>query len=180
MATGYGHVHGKLERSLEIHESYGWSAGNIVSPMSDFGKWNAALTGGKIVPPSEYTLMSISQSASSGRATAYGLGLFICRMNGQPRIGHVCGTFGFMAANFYFVQQKVRAIALTSNADVPETGEMPTTAFFKDLFPEFGRAAMQSAADEYSAVTAKAKAGFDHLKREPRMHRCLSGAWIPR
>ena len=128
--------------------------------------WNAALTGGKIVPLADYTLMSTPQKASDGSDTGYGFGLFVTSVDGQPRIGHTGGSFGFTAANFYFPRQNVRIIALTNNADVPEAGEMLTTAVFNDLFPATrASSAPASAQGEDAAVTAKARAGFEHLQK---------------
>ena len=166
MATGYRHVDGKLERGLTIHESFGWSAGNLVSTVGDVENWNAALTGGKIVPLADYSLMSTPQKATDSSDTGYGLGLFITSVDGQPRISHTgSSTFGFTAANFYFPRQDVRIIALTNNADVPEAAEMLTTAIFNDLFPPLARAALQPARGEDAAVTAKTKAVFEHLQK---------------
>jgi D-alanyl-D-alanine carboxypeptidase len=164
MAKGYRHVNGKLEHGLTIHDSYGWSAGNIVSTVHDLEKWNEALMGGRIVPAADYASMTTPQKTTDGEDSGYGLGLFIDMLDGQPRVGHTGGTFGFTAANFYFPKQKLRVIALTNNADVPEPGEMIADAIFNDVFPELARAAMRSAPGEDSAVTATVKAGFNHLQ----------------
>ncbi len=165
MALGYRHVNGKLERGLTIHESFGWSAGNLVSTVSDVEKWNQALAGGKIVPLADYALMSTPQKATDGSDTGYGLGLFITTIDGQLRIGHTGGSFGFTAANFYFPAQKLRIIALTNNADVPEAGEIVTTAIFHALYPELARAELRPATGEDASVTAKAEAAFEHLQK---------------
>jgi D-alanyl-D-alanine carboxypeptidase len=165
MAEGYRHTNGKLERGPTIHDSYGWSAGNIVSTVGDLEKWNEALMGGKIVPIADYTLMMTPQMTTDGGNSGYGFGLFIDTMNSQPRVGHTGGSFGFTAANFYFPEQKLRIIALTNNADVPEPGEILANVIFNDLYPDLADAATRPAADEDRTVTSKVKAGFESLQR---------------
>jgi len=165
MAKGYRRVKGKLEHGLTIHESYGWSAGDIVSTVGDLEKWNEALTSGKIVPMADYALMMTPQMTIDGENSGYGFGLFIDTVNGQSRIGHTGGSYGFTAANFYFPEQKLRIIALTNNVDVPEPGEMLTNAIFNDLFPDLARAAMRAARNEDPAVTSKVKTAFEHLQK---------------
>jgi D-alanyl-D-alanine carboxypeptidase len=164
MAKGYRHANGKLERGPTINDSYGWSAGNIVSTVGDLEKWNEALTSGKIVPMADYALMMTPQITTGGENSGYGFGLFIDTVNNQSRIGHTGGSFGFTAANFYFPEQKLRIIALTNNADVPEPGEMLTNVIFNDLYPDLARAAARPAPDEDRTVTSKVKTAFEHLQ----------------
>jgi CubicO group peptidase (beta-lactamase class C family) len=165
MAKGYRHVHGKLERGVTIHDSYGWSAGNLVSTVGDVEKWNEALTGGRIVPMADYAAMTTPQRTTEGEDTGHGFGLFVETLDGQTRIGHTGGSYGFTAANFYFPQQKLRVIVLTNNADVPEPGEIVANAIFETLYPDLAQAAVRPAPDEDRKVTATAEAGFDHLQK---------------
>jgi CubicO group peptidase (beta-lactamase class C family) len=165
MAKGYRHANGKLEHGLTINDSYGWSAGNIVSTVGDLEKWNEALTSGKIVPMADYALMMTPQITTAGENSGYGFDLFIDTVNGQSRIGHTGGSYGFTAANFYFPEQKLRIIALTNNVDVPEPGEMLTNAIFNDLYPDLARAATRPAPHEDLAVTSKVKTAFEHLQK---------------
>lgn len=165
MARGYRRVNGKLEHGLTIHDSYSWSAGDIVSTVEDVEKWNDALVGGKVVPESDYALMTTPQISTGGEATGYGFGLFIDRLNGQPRVGHTGGSFGFTSANYYFPQQKLRIVVLTNNVDSPEPGETISNVIFDDLYPDFARAARLAAPGEAPTATAKAKAAFAALER---------------
>jgi D-alanyl-D-alanine carboxypeptidase len=159
MAKGYRHANGKLEPGLIIHETIGWSAGDLVSTVQDLQKWNAALMGGVIVSPADYASM-----CTPYKDTGMGLGLFIETAYGQPRIGHTGGSYGFTTANFYFPAQKLRVIALTNNADQPEAGEIITNVVFEEVFPELARATMQPASDEDPMITVKAKACFAQLQ----------------
>jgi D-alanyl-D-alanine carboxypeptidase len=128
-------------------------------------KWNAALVGGKIVSKADYALMITPQITTGGENTGYGFGLFIDKVNDQPRIGHTGGSLGFTTANFYFPEQKLRIIVLTNNADVPEPGEMLANVIFSDLYPDFAHAASRPAPGEDRSVTAKAKAAFEHVQQ---------------
>jgi len=165
MASGYRRVNGKLEHGLTIHDSYSWSAGDIVSTVDDVQKWNEALVGGKVVTKSDYALMTTPQMTVGDENTGSGLGLFIDQVNGQPRIGHTGGSFGFTAANFYFPQQILRIIVLTNNVDAPEPGEIISNVIFNDLYPDLARVAMRPAPDEDGNVTSKATAAFAALER---------------
>jgi hypothetical protein len=113
----------------------------------------------------DYALMMTPQITTAGENSGYGFGLFIDTVNGQSRIGHTGGSYGFTAANFYFPEQKLRIIALTNNVDVPEPGEMLTNAIFNDLYPDLARAATRPAPHEDLAVTSKVKTAFEHLQK---------------
>ncbi len=164
MAVGYERVNGRLERKLPIHDSWGWSAGHLVSTLEDLQKWNRALTEGKIVSAASYAEMTTPTVVAQGQSD-YGLGLFVDTVEGQPRIGHTGGSFGFTTANEFFPGQNVRIIAFTNLRADPEPGETITTAVFDDLFPEIAAAAAQPAPGEDADVTAKARALFGQMQK---------------
>ena len=164
MAMGYRHAQGKLERAPTIHDTFGGAAGSLVSTLGDLEKWNQALTGGKIVSPADYALMSTSVMTAEKGSADYGLGLFVDSVEGQPRVGHTGGSFGFTTANEYFPKQGVRIIAFTNNGDNPEPGEMLTTAIFNELYPEIYAAMRKPAAGEDAAMTAAARTTFTQLQ----------------
>ena len=164
MAVGYRHADGKLERSPTIHDTFGGAAGNLVSTMDDLEKWNQALMSGKIVSPADYARMSTSVMTTEKGSADYGLGLFVDTVDGQPRVGHTGGSFGFTTANEYFPKQGVRIIAFTNNGDNPEPGEMITTAIYNELYPEIYAAVRKPAAGEDATMTAAARATFAQLQ----------------
>lgn len=163
MAVGYRHAEGRLERAPTIHDSWGWSAGNLVSTVDDLQKWNDALTGGRIVAPKSYAAMTTPVMIQQHSAE-YGFGLFVDTVEEQPRIGHTGGSFGFTSANEYFPKQDVRIIAFTNNGDNPEPGEMITTAVFNQLFPAIAAAAARPSPGEDIAVTTTVRTLFDQLQ----------------
>ena len=163
MAVGYRHANGKLEVAQPIHETWGWSAGDLVSTIDDLEKWNRALTQGKIVSPASYSAMTTPAKITDGESD-YGLGLFVDSVQDQPRIGHTGGSFGFTTANEFFPKQNVRIMAFTNHNANPEPGEMITTAVFDDLFPEIAAAASKPAPGEDADVTAKARMLFEQMQ----------------
>lgn len=163
MAVGYRIKDGVLERAPTIHDSVGWSAGDLVSTLDDVAKWSRALADGKIVSAKSYREMTTATAIAQGTSD-YGLGLFVDSVRDQPRIGHTGGSFGFTTANEYFPRQHVRIIAFTNLAANPEPGETITNAIFDDLFPEIAAAAEQPARGENAEVSAKTKAFFEGLQ----------------
>jgi CubicO group peptidase (beta-lactamase class C family) len=164
MAVGYRHAQGKLERAPTIHDTFGGAAGNLVSTLDDLERWNRALMGGKIVSPADYALMATSVMTTEKGSAEYGLGLFVDSVEGQPRVGHTGGSFGFTTANEYFPKQGVRIIAFTNNGDNPEPGEMLTTAIFNELYPEIYAATRKPAAGEDVKMTTAARTTFMQLQ----------------
>ncbi|GAA0711487.1 serine hydrolase domain-containing protein [Dokdonella soli] len=164
MAIGYRHKNERIERAPTISDTFGWSAGFLVSTVSDLEKWNDALMNGRIVTPADYASMSTSVKTTKQGDAGYGFGLFVDSVGEQPRVGHTGGSFGFTTANEYFPKQGVQIIAFTNNGDNPEPGEMITSAVFNVLFPDIAAAAVRPAADEDKRATADAKAFFVQLQ----------------
>ena len=163
MAIGYHRAHGQIERAPTIAASVGWAAGYLVSTVDDLQRWNQALQGGRIVDAADYASMRTSVHTSQGSA-GYGLGLFVDRVDGQPRIGHTGGSLGFTAADEYFPKQAMQVVVLTNFVDNPEPGETITTAIFEDLNPAIASAAMQTSPGENDAITDKARAYFPQMQ----------------
>jgi len=160
MAKGYRHQDGKLELSPTIHATVGWAAGNLVSTVDDLERWNVALQNGRIVRPADYALMTTPAPGSSD----YGLGLFVDTLDGQPRVGHTGGSFGFTTSNQYFPRQHVQVIAFTNNGDNPEPGQMLVTTAFEALYPDIAAAERKPADGENPAATAMARKAFARLQ----------------
>jgi len=164
LAVGYRINQAALERAPTIHDSFGWSAGNLVSTVDDLLNWSNALAHGKVVSETSYKDMTTPTPVSEGTSD-YGLGLFVDSVRDQPRIGHTGGSFGFTTANEFFPKQNVRIIAFTNLSTDPEPGETITNAVFDDLFPEIAAAARKEAPGEKTEVTTQTKALFDELQR---------------
>jgi D-alanyl-D-alanine carboxypeptidase len=163
MAVGYWWKEGKITPSATISSSFGWSAGFLVSTVSDLQKWNDALQSGKIVSPADYVLMSTPVSTTQQGDADYGLGLADDSIDEQSYVGHDGGSFGFTTASEYFLKQKVRIIAFTNNGyspTRPDAAMAVMTAIFEDLYPEIAAAAARPAAGESPAITRSVKGAF--------------------
>ena len=161
MAVGYWRKEGKITPSATISSSFGWSAGFLVSTVSDLQKWNLALQGGKIVSPADYVLMSTPVSTTQQGEGDYGLGLAIDHIDEQTYVGHDGGSFGFTTANEYFLKQKVQIIAFTnSGSPSPDAAMAVMAAIFEDLYPEIAASSAKPAAGENPAITRNVKGAF--------------------
>ncbi|HEX3653833.1 MAG TPA: serine hydrolase domain-containing protein [Rhizomicrobium sp.] len=165
MAIGYWHVNGKLERAPVIDPSWGYSAGFLVSTLSDLAKWDAALRGGKVVSSASYREMTTPFVTGKNGSADYGFGLFIDSVYGQPRIGHTGGSQGFTTADEYFPRQGVRIVAFTNLGDsTPEPGEALTNVVFGDLYPAIAANALRPAPNENALVTRTVREAFRELQ----------------
>jgi len=164
MAVGYRVKEGALQPAPTIPDSFGWSAGNLVSTVDDLANWSRALAEGKIVSEKSYREMTTPATVSQGTSD-YGLGLFVDSIRDQPRIGHTGGSFGFTTADEFFPKQNVRIVAFTNCTAKPEPGEVITNAIFDDLFPEIAAAARNPAPGENREITLKAEKLFEALQK---------------
>lgn len=164
MAVGYWIENGHVVRAPTIHDSFGWAAGNLVSTLDDLEKWNRALAGGRIVSSSDYASMIEANRTDQNQDTGYGLGLFVGRFEGELRIGHTGGSFGFTSANENFPELGARVIVLTNKGGSPETGEMIADAVFNRLYPEINRKHLAADPGEDAAVTGVARKLFASIQ----------------
>jgi len=166
MAVGYQHVRGRI-RSIPISglESWGWSAGDLISTVDDLATWSVALADGRVVTSRDYALMATSQKVTQGDS-GYGFGLFVDSKYGQPRVGHTGGGFGFTSADEYFPKQRVRVIALTNDGEEgdPEAGETITNIVFGDLHPALVARELTPNAGEDHHVTSTVRRVFQSLQ----------------
>ncbi len=156
MAHGYRTSNGKTVPAKPLDDSFAWSAGNIVTTVADLQRWNAALMSGKIISPADYTLMTTPQRLPSGASSDYGFGMAVDSFEGQPRIWHNGGTFGFAATSQFFPKQALRVIVLTNDEDGPDAAI--AAKIFNDLNPTIAANDLTPAPGEDRAVTARIKA----------------------
>lgn len=165
VAAGYRKRDGRVEPAPRLHPDWSGAAGFMVSTLADLARWDAALSGGRIVSPAGYAAMTTAQRAPDGSELGYGLGLFVDSAYGQPRIGHTGGTQGSTTADEYFPAQRTRLIAFTNSGDKqPEAGEALTNAVFAELYPQLAAAALQPAPGEDTRARATIRAAFAELQ----------------
>ncbi len=157
MALGYRPLkNGGVAPSFPLHDRWAWSAGAIVSTVGDLVRWNEALRSGKIVTRRDYREMTTPVRVAVGSSGGYGFGLIRDRHDGQLRISHDGGTFGFSSDAAFFPSQHLTIVALTNSASGPATTIVNN--IFDAIHPRIAAAADATAPGENLGVTARVKA----------------------
>lgn len=155
MALGY--VNGKSGPvpAPILRGAWAFSAGEIVSTVADLVRWDAAFYGGKIVSLADVKLATSVGTLNSGAATQYGFGWIDDTFDGQARIWHNGGTFGFGAQNDVYPKLGQSIIVLVNSASRPPSAI--ADAAFEAIHPDFAAAALKPVAGEDPKITALAK-----------------------
>lgn len=118
----------------DLHPSYAWGAGSIVSTVEDLTRFGQALFEGRLMSPGTLTTMLsfVDGGSSFGlRGMEYGLGVMRYRIpvgpgsNGRQRpaalslaLGHIGGVGGYRAALWYLPESKITIAAGFNEANV--------------------------------------------------------------
>ncbi|HEV2455087.1 MAG TPA: serine hydrolase domain-containing protein [Verrucomicrobiae bacterium] len=122
-AAGYVFDHGTYEnRDYDLTDLF--SAGTMVSTVSDLSKWDVALLDGGVLDETSKKLWWTPARLNDGRAvpvsedgsSTYGFGWFLGTLDGHKNIGHGGVTSGFSAANELYPDDHLFIIVL-SNTD---------------------------------------------------------------
>ena len=158
--AGYAFKEGKLRPAIALDSGWAYSAGDIVSTVSDMLKWDNAFFGGKIISLRDVKLATTASRLPDGKSTQYGFGWIVDQAAGHPRIWHNGGTAGFLASNMTFPKDHLTLIAFENNAD-GVAPEMMTTNAFAAIDPSaaaaIAAAENKPAKNENAAITARAK-----------------------
>lgn len=109
LVTGYraGPTPAWLLASSNLH-----AAGGLVSTVDDLAVFMLALQGGKLVSAAGVKLMNTSHVLVDGKATGYGLGVWIRSVNGKRLVGHGGYIFNFYSQLEMDVDSRILAITL--------------------------------------------------------------------
>lgn len=155
MAVGYT----PYPHALHPAQSFnGWarSAGAIVSTTRDLARWDLALFGGKLISAADVRLMTRPGPLPAlGARSHYAMGWVVDTYDGQPRVWHNGGTFGFSASNQYYPAQHQFVIVFANNRAA--SADSIADGIFDSLHPQLAAAAAAPVAGEDPAVTARAK-----------------------
>jgi len=91
-----------------------YAAGALCASVPDFLRWQAALTGGRVIPAATYARMSRSDTLANGHATGYGWGLAAGTLEGHRVIQHGGDINGFSAAQSWFPDDSLRVVVFTN------------------------------------------------------------------
>ena len=111
-------------------EAGGWieAAGDLWASASDLLRWDLALTGGKVLKPESYELMTTPRLLSTGKCSDYACGLGVSVIDGDAVIRHTGGVSGFVSGNV-FVPRAKSGLVVLSNAE-----HVSATQLRSDLF----------------------------------------------
>lgn len=185
MATGYMVAKdGKAVPAPPLRSTWAWSAGAIVSTVGDFARWTNALSSGKIVPLHDFAEMTTPVHVPYGSSGGYGFGLIRDRFQGQARIEHGGGTFGFSTDGALFPSQHLAIVAFTDSRSGPAGAIVEH--IFDVLHPKLAATELTPVAGENLAFRARMKAFIipllkGHLDRSqitPAASKALSDATV--
>lgn len=96
-----------------------YAAGSLVSTVDDLARWDAAIAGGRLLKPSSWKRAFTSYHLTDGKATGYGYGWDVSKVQGETAMGHGGGINGFTTHALRFPEQKVYVAVLTNSDSGP-------------------------------------------------------------
>lgn len=103
-----------LENAQYIDMSIPYSAGNMISTVSDMNLWYQALFDFKLIKKETLAKAHTPYILSTGESTGYGYGWEIDTIQKQPVIKHGGGIPGFLSTGIYFPEQELFTIVLSN------------------------------------------------------------------
>lgn len=91
-----------------------YAAGALCLTVPDFLRWQAALTGGRVVTPATYARMSRPDTLADGKPTGYGWGLAPGRLGAHRFVEHGGDVNGFSAQRLWFPDDSLRIVVFTN------------------------------------------------------------------
>lgn len=113
-ARGYRSEDGASKPAPHTHPSQPFSAGALVSTVTDLARWDAALAGRKLLKPASYDAMWTPFTFNDGKKSGYGFGWQLDPYRTRPRQAHGGGISGFSTFVARFPEEKVTVIALVN------------------------------------------------------------------
>jgi len=113
--NGYSFSDGKYLNTDFISMSLVYSAGALLSNVSDLFKWHQALYNGQIIKKEIFLKAITPYILADGKQIDYGYGFFIRNENGIRSIGHGGAIDGFRATEIYYPDQDVYVACLLNS-----------------------------------------------------------------
>ncbi len=113
-AKGYDRGAAEITSSKYMSMTHPYSAGALCMSVVDFLRWQTALTSGRVVTPASYTIMSTSDTVTSGKPTTFGFGLATGMLGTHRIIQHGGGVNGFNTAQMWFPDDSLRVVVFSN------------------------------------------------------------------
>jgi CubicO group peptidase (beta-lactamase class C family) len=150
-ATGYEWENGKLVgRDYDLTDVF--SAGAIVSTVTDLAKWEMALRGDTLLKKESKTQMWTPVSFNDGKPYPYGFGFRLSEIRGHKLIAHSGQTAGFGASLSRFVDDDLTVIVLTNLGEIG-MGTLLANGIAKIYLPEMSLKAMKAQSEPNAEIT---------------------------
>ncbi len=91
-----------------------YAAGALCLTVPDYLRWQAALTGGRVVTAATYARMSRSDTLADGKPTGYGWGLAPGQVATHRFVEHGGDINGFSAQQLWFPDDTLRVVVFTN------------------------------------------------------------------
>jgi CubicO group peptidase (beta-lactamase class C family) len=101
-------------RAPYLSMTHPFSAGARCMSVPDYLRWQAALTGGRVVRPASYALMSASDTLANGEKTGYGFGLAPSMTGTHREVKHGGAVHGFNTEQSWFPDDSLRVVVFTN------------------------------------------------------------------
>lgn len=125
-AQGYEWEDGQLVgRDYDLTDVF--SAGAIVSTVQDLQKWDAAITGGRLLKPSSLEQVWTPVRLNSGKTYPYGFGWYVETLRGHKVRRHTGQTAGFAASLAHFPDDGMTVIVLCNIGSIGVAGRIGQT-----------------------------------------------------
>lgn len=105
---------GQFINAAPLSMTQPYAAGSLCSTVTDLVAWTQALSGGKVVSPASYALMTTPGTLNDGRPHTYGFGLGVGSLRGHPKVGHNGGINGFVSELHHYVNDSLITVVLTN------------------------------------------------------------------
>ncbi len=113
-AKGYDRGATAITSAKYMSMTHPYSAGALCMSVVDFLRWQTALTSGRVVSPASYTMMSTSDTVSSGKPTTFGFGLATALLGTHRIVQHGGGVNGFNTAQMWFPDDSLRVVVFSN------------------------------------------------------------------
>jgi D-alanyl-D-alanine carboxypeptidase len=115
-AVGYSLKDGELQKVGINNPNQAFSAGAIVSTVTDLAKWDAALMGENLLKKTSLAESWTPVKLSNGKAANYGFGWGVSKYRGLDFVGHSGAINGFSSNITRFTNDKLTVIVLTNSS----------------------------------------------------------------
>ena len=115
-AMGYNFEDGKWQKAKLDDPSQPFAAGAIVSTPADMGKWDIAVSEGKLLKKSSWDEILASGKLADGKLTNYGFGWQIGKLGETGYVGHSGGIGGFTSYHVRFPAENLGVVVLANTA----------------------------------------------------------------